>query len=331
MSSIPATTFAAFVGYLPSLGIDRDEALRGTDVEPEALKLPQSTIAPRALRVLIRNLLELSDRPDLGLLLGLRARISDFGLFGYALMSSPTLGDAARMGMRFWGMTGAEVRLEEFETETTLYWRPHEAFPLGDLWPFACERWVAAVLGFSVYNTGVDQLPYQIELDYPPPPHAGRYRELLRRPVRFGCASTLLALPKSALSTPSRFSSPEANEVCARQCEAMASARGEENAVVMQLREVLVRSAGRFPSLDEAASRLGMSGRSLRRRLREHGETFQSVLDSTRADLALNYLQSTELTVQEVAGLVGFSEPGNFARAFRKWTGRSASEVRRRR
>lgn len=329
MSNIPATTFRALLGYAPGLGIDREAALRGTDLDPLAIATPRARIASSSLRVLIRNLLELSGRPDLGLVLGLRARISDFGPFGYAMMSCPTLGDAARLNMRFWSTTGAEVRFEEIETETMLFWRPREAFPLGDLWRFACERWVAAVVGFSLYNTGASVLPYDIELDYPPPDHADRYSELLRRPVRFGCEVTQLAFPKSALSTPSRFSSSDTSELFARQCEALARSRGSEDAVVTRLREVVVRSAGRYPSLDEAAAELGVSGRTLRRRLREQGETFQSVLDSTRADIAYQYLTTTDLTVQEVASLVGFSEPNNFARAFRKWTGRTAGEVRR--
>jgi AraC-like DNA-binding protein len=186
------------------------------------------------------------------------------------------------------------------------------------------------VLGFSLYNTGADVLPYDIELDYPPPAHADRYFQLLRRPVRFGCEVTQLSFPKSELSTPSRFNSRETNELFARQCEALLRLRGDEDAIVTRLREVVVRSAGRYPSLDDAAAAVGVSGRTLRRRLQEQGETFQSVLDSTRADLAMQYLTTTEMTVQEVASLVGFSEANNFARAFRKWTGRTASEVRRR-
>jgi AraC-like DNA-binding protein len=330
MSRIPATTFRALLRYLPGLGIDREAALRGTGVDPDAIAHPRATIESGSLRALIRNLLELHGEPDLGLVLGLRARISDFGLFGYAMMSCSNLGDAARMGMRFWGTTGAEVTFEEIETDETLYWRAHEAFPLGDLWQFACERWVAAVIGFSVYNTGASELPYEIELDYDPPEHADRYAQLLRRPVRFGCEVTQLVLPKSALATPSRFNSRESSELFARQCEALLRLRGDEDPIVTRLREVVVRSAGRFPSLEEAAAEVGVSGRTLRRRLREHGETFQSVLDSTRADIAMQCLTTTEMTVQEVASLVGFSEANNFARAFRKWTGRTASEVRRR-
>lgn len=329
MSRIPATTFRALLRYVPGLDIDLEAALRGTEVDLVAIEHPRATIESGSLRTLIRNLIELSGQPDLGLVLGLRARISDFGLFGYAMMSCPTLGDAARLGMRFWGTTGAEVTFEEIETDTKLYWRPREAFPLGDLWQFACERWVAAVIGFSLYNTGAAELPYEIELDYPPPDHGDRYLHLLRRPVRFGCEVTQLALPKVVLSTPSRFSSRDTSELFARQCEALARTRSGEDAIVTRLREVVVRSAGRFPSLDEAAAEVGVSGRTLRRRLREQGETFQSVLDSTRADIAMQYLTSTDLTVQEVASLVGFTEASNFARAFRKWTGRTTSDVRR--
>lgn len=331
MRRIPSTTFRVVLAYLTDSGVDADAALDGTGVCERDLRLPHATVRPDAYRTLIRNGLRLSGEPHLGLSVGRHSRISDFGLFGYALMSCATLGEAARLGTRYWGTIGAEVTIRTEETAGQVHWILGEAFPLDDLWQFACERWIAAVLGGSRVNTGDRDLPHTIEVDYPEPAHSAMYGKILRRPVAFDMPSTRISLPKDVLTRPNLFGDAGTAELCARQCEAMSAALGEQDEVVAALRDLLVASIGRYPCLDEAARRLGMSGRTLRRRLARAGMSFQTVLDLTRADLATGYLTKTEFTVQETAALLGFSEPTNFSKAFKKWTGLAAGEVRRRR
>jgi len=84
-----------------------------------------------------------------------------------------------------------------------------------------------------------------------------------------------------------------------------------------------------LPTLDAAASRMGMSSRTLRRRLREEGTRFQDVLDRARCALAKHYLDEPKLALGEVAFLLGFSEPSAFHRAFKRWTGATPLSHRR--
>jgi AraC-like DNA-binding protein len=83
------------------------------------------------------------------------------------------------------------------------------------------------------------------------------------------------------------------------------------------------------PSIEHLAPRLGVSVRSLQRRLREAGTSYKQVLDQVRHDLALRYLTAGELSIGEVAFLLGFSEPSAFHRAFKRWTGSTPGEFRR--
>ncbi len=88
--------------------------------------------------------------------------------------------------------------------------------------------------------------------------------------------------------------------------------------------------SGGLPDIDGVAARLRMSSRSLQRRLRDAGTSFQKELDLVRRDLALRYLDEP-MSLAEVAFLTGFSEPSNFHRAFKRWTGRTPAEARRQR
>ncbi len=82
-------------------------------------------------------------------------------------------------------------------------------------------------------------------------------------------------------------------------------------------------------SMDTVARKLTMSTRTLQRRIEAEGTTYQQILDGTRADLAMHYLENTALSIAEIAFLLGFAEPNSFYRAFRGWTGTTPDNLRR--
>ena len=81
-------------------------------------------------------------------------------------------------------------------------------------------------------------------------------------------------------------------------------------------------------SADAVSKRLGMSKRSLQRKLGEEGEPFQSVLDATRSELALRYLSKGDMSVDEISYLLAYQDPNSFYRAFHGWTGMTPAEAR---
>jgi AraC-like DNA-binding protein len=106
-------------------------------------------------------------------------------------------------------------------------------------------------------------------------------------------------------------------------------ARLDRDAVGANVTALLVELLPAGPvSEDEMARRLFLSKRSLQRRLAEEETSFRQILDSTRHDLALRYLGNSHLTINEIGYLLGFSDPSNFTRAFRRWEGLSPSRYR---
>lgn len=96
-----------------------------------------------------------------------------------------------------------------------------------------------------------------------------------------------------------------------------------------RVRAVLLEALpGGESSMDDVSSRLGVSKRTLQRRLRDEHTTFQSVLNRTREDLARHYLSRTKLSGAEISYLLGFEDPNSFFRAFHAWTGHTTEEVR---
>ncbi|MEM7606283.1 MAG: helix-turn-helix transcriptional regulator, partial [Myxococcota bacterium] len=92
--------------------------------------------------------------------------------------------------------------------------------------------------------------------------------------------------------------------------------------------EVSQTLADGVPSISDTAKRLGMSSRTLQRRLSASGYTYQQLIDEARRQLAEKLLRQTEYSVQEVAFLTGFSEQSAFTRAFKRWAGQTPRSFR---
>jgi AraC-like DNA-binding protein len=116
--------------------------------------------------------------------------------------------------------------------------------------------------------------------------------------------------------------------MCEQQCEALLASLDVQDALLTRVRRLLIARPGDFPDLASAAHMLQTSGRSLRRHLSSMGTSYQAILNEVRKRLALQYLTATHLPLYEIANLLGFSDPSNFRRAFKKWTGKLPSDYR---
>jgi len=98
--------------------------------------------------------------------------------------------------------------------------------------------------------------------------------------------------------------------------------------MVNEVKMALRRKPGEFPSLEQVASKLATSPRTLRRKLGAEGVRFQDLLDAERRKVAEDYLANSNLTIQQRAEQCDFSDAQNFSQAFRRWCGVSPSEYR---
>ena len=99
-------------------------------------------------------------------------------------------------------------------------------------------------------------------------------------------------------------------------------------ALLGQVRWVMLAGSGGFPGVEEVASEMHMSSRTLKRKLQQLGTSYQKLLDDLRKGLAVEYLTQSGRSVDDIALALGYSDASNFARAFRRWTGKSPSDYR---
>ena len=164
----------------------------------------------------------------------------------------------------------------------------------------------------------------------PRPDCSDRFEALFRSPVEFGADSNALYFDPVALREPL----PGANPELARANDQVVIdylGRFDREHLSMQVRSRLIELLpGGQPAQKDIASSLNISVRNLQRRLHAEGVSFKHLLDETRKDLATQYIQDSHRRIGEITYLLGFSEPSNFTRAFRRWTGVSPNEFRQR-
>jgi AraC-like DNA-binding protein len=107
-------------------------------------------------------------------------------------------------------------------------------------------------------------------------------------------------------------------------------AKLREGSLVHRVKAGIIDSLPSGPVANEKVAReLGMSVRSLQRRLAEAGTSFRDLLDTSRQEMAQSYIREPEIELVEIAFLLGFSDQSAFSRAFKRWTGNSPNEVRK--
>lgn len=330
------TEYAISAEYLPLLlemlerrGIGQDQLLADLPLSPRAWREPGARIPLPLFEKIGRRVLELTGEPWVGWEFGANMTISSHGFLGYAAMSSETLGDALELAVKFFRTRTTIVELQFFTEGDTAVLQIDELVSLNELAPFVVEA-----LFSSFHFIGLKLVPEmvpegELRFAYPEPEYFRRMRELVPVPCLFDSAHHQMRFPVSKLDEKLRFADPRLARMAEAQCEQELATIKSPPALLGQVRRIILGESGRFPGVDEVASELHMSSRTLKRKLQQLGTSYQKVLDDLRKGLAVEYLSQSDKTVDEIALSLGYSDASNFARAFRRWTHRSPSDYRR--
>ncbi|MGO1073678.1 AraC family transcriptional regulator [Lysobacter sp. CA199] len=276
---------------------------------------------------IIRRSLQMTGHADLGLELGLRENLSHFGLPGFAMSTARNFGEAVNIGLRYQGQTGGltdtSLQVDGNQVVFTTKARMRD----DSVQPFLIEEVFSSVQTITRILVGPHMRMQSVELAYPAPEHARRYRELFDCPVRFGSTRNAMVIESRWLDAPIATHSPvmEAQLRAMLEQREIAQAVPEAKAAVEQ---VLKRPGSATLSIEEVARALELSVRTLRRRLQEAGTSFRSISDCVRAEAAQQLLREERVTVAEASERLGFSDARAFRRAFKRWLGQAPGEVR---
>jgi AraC-like DNA-binding protein len=321
---------ATLVELLREEGVAPRDVLRGTGLRTAALEDPDALLTnPQQLRV-YKNALALSRKPGLGLRLGARLGLGHHGVLGHAILCAQSAREALRLAARYGAIRGSLMDFRLREEDGVVIVGAVDAFPLGPLHQMMAEEFLAM---FAQPLPGRDKSidrPLAVFLDYAAPAHRPMYERLYDCPIRFDAEAVEIHLPSESLDVPLEMSDAEMARICEERCEMILARLGAAGGFVDRVRAELLTGPRRFPDLDTVAEAMAMSPRTLCRRLNEEGSSFRRVLHDVRKSLALDYLESSDLPLKQIAALLGYEEPANFNRAFWKWIGDAPGRYRRR-
>lgn len=149
--------------------------------------------------------------------------------------------------------------------------------------------------------------------------------------LQFEADRTEIFLNPVLVNKPLKKADPQTTRLITEFCEKQLSELNAEVSIVGAVSALIYAQIAAPPTLDQAATKIGLSSRSLRRHLQSSGTTYQSILNDARKALAVKLLRESDELVSAIAYEVGFENPSHFGRAFKKWSGQSPSEFRERR
>ena len=187
---------------------------------------------------------------------------------------------------------------------------------------------LACALALCKWLSGRPVQPRRVLVQGPQPKNVVPYKVAFHSPLVFGAPHDALVFERADMEAPL----PTANEAMAVLHDRFAGeylARFSESRVSHRVRQVLCRILPQGePKRETLAQALHLSQRTLQRRLQEEGTSFQTLLDDTRRELAEQYLAQPSMTLLEIAYLLGYADPSNFFRAFRRWFDVTPGEYR---
>lgn len=310
-------------------GFPAEQLLQGLDLPDRSRwSEPGLRILASDYEQLVRRALALSGEPWLGWEFGQSMNVSTHGFLGYAAMSSATLGDAIELAVKYYLTRSTVMALEFFIEGEQAVVQANEQIALNELARFSVESLFSSLYFMAQHMLSNQTLAGEVRFAYPEPEDFAKLRPLLPGPALFDCPHHQLRFDKALLKAPLKFADPRLAQMARSQCEEEMIGIQQPPALLGQVKRVILAEADNFPNVDEVASQLHMSSRTLKRKLQQLGTSYQKILDDLRRGLAVEYLTRSNHAIDEIAALLGYSDASNFARAFRRWTGKNPSDYR---
>jgi AraC-like DNA-binding protein len=263
--------------------------------------------------------------------IGSRLHLSAYGMYGYALMCSPTMRDFFDFAVRYQPLATPTVRLHWRAEGDVAIWQFREIYRdmMSDqVRTFLVRQQMKMTFTHIRDAAGTDNLPMRALFALPEDEQAARDACELSCECLYDQVANELHYPAGILETTPELGNRLTRTMLEETCERLIGQSRISSGLSGEVYQLLISAPGQFPSMMAVAAQLGLQERTLRRRLAAEDATYGAIVDEVRRKLAIEYLQTTRMSVDDVAWKVGFSDGANLRRAVRRWTNKTVSELR---
>jgi AraC-like DNA-binding protein len=315
-------------------GVDARALARAIGLPAGALDPLPESLAARDYIALLAAGAELAGDPHFGLHVGERVRLGTYSVYGLILLACANFAQALEQTQRYEQLAHdlgrSRLDLDPASSQARYLWTSH--FP--DASRHLAESVFAGIRVFGSWLAGRPLTPLRLAFAHGSSADPDEYRRVLGMVPEFGAQSHLACFDAALLAMPVPNADAGMYPVLQQHAERLLRARGDEgerHGIVAQVRAAVIRNlAHDRVRLASIASELGLSQRTLQRKLSEAGASFQQVLDAARHALAQDYLRQRGLSLADIAFLLGYQEQSAFTHAFREWAGMNPGAWRER-
>lgn len=311
-------------------GVDRAALMRSTGVDPDADLDVGQMISDTDYYTFLEQLAAVDPDPvTIPLRAGAAMRCDDYGALGLAMKSAPTLRGTYDRPARYARVLTSVASYELEPTGEGAFMHLLRAGERRLGLRLSNEATVASLTSIAREVTTIPFTPRAVYFQHRPPVRITEHEAWFGCPVHFDADRDALLVSQESLDRPNRLGDTGLSRFFEQHLEREVFRFADEQALDERVRAEISRSlSGGIPRISEVAGQLGMSGRTLQRRLSEEGHSYQTLIDAARRQLALRLVRATGYALAEVAFLTGFSDQSAFTRAFKRWTGETPRAFR---
>lgn len=318
---------ATLIDLALSRDIDSHRLLRGTGLFYDDIVAGHTRLSPQQCFALIANAQRLLEADDSSFLFGQRLWPGHYGPASHALQQAQNLQQALETLIHHRALLSPLLtpRLLLDDKYAYVYWL--DSCGAGEQLRFVQEASMTALKAMSQWLSG-ERLPWECSVSHPEPRYVEQYWVHLGENTQFGCQLDMMRLPREYLTRTWPNASAIARQVAYQQAQEQLQGLGFSASLLDRLYVYLRNNARQAPSLEQAAQHFSVSQATLKRKLNKHGTHFQAQQDQARKHMALYLYQIKGLSNEAVAEYLNFSDPANFRRALKRWTGCTPNLIR---
>ncbi|HVI32710.1 AraC family transcriptional regulator [Phenylobacterium sp.] len=323
---------ATLIDVVAGHGLAAETVLTGTGLSPADVADPHTLTSIRQYLTACENVVTAGVDLSVAYDVGAHLHLSAYGMYGYALMCSPTMRDFFEFAVRYHPLATPIQQLGWRQDGDLAIWSFTEIY--GDLMSHDLRNFLLRqqMMMTSTHMRdvmGVHAHPIRASFGLPDIGRTAADEATLGCPCLFGQPAHELHYSASVLDQAPELANRLTRAMLEDTCDRLVGQAKMTTGVAGDVYQLLMLAPNGFPSMQAVAQRLGMTERTLRRRLDEAGQTYATIVDDVRRTLTLEYLTTTRISADDIAWKVGFSDSSNLRRAVKRWTGRTFAEVRR--
>ena len=322
---------AALVEAAAGQGITQDTVLLGTQLDASQMHDSSTLTSLSQYIEACDNVLGACAHISTAFQMGGHLPLSAYGVYGHGLMCSATLRDFFNFAVKYQALATPAVRFywrEEAEVAVWVFFDTYGHMITQRTREFLIRQQMAQQMAHLTETAGEGCRPIKALFAFSDAGDKATYEQCLGCECVLYCTDNDLHYPQSVLSHAPQFANGLTHVLLQEACDRLIRQTKAYSGVTGEVHHMLMLTPGHFPTMEQIASSMQITTRTLRRKLEAEGTDYGTILDNVRGSLAMEYLQTTRMSTEDIAVKVGFSDGSNFRRAFKRWTGKTTRQVR---